>query len=40
MVPLASLPLSFSIGVYDIAKTIPGHKTLSIIASVSGSYTF
>lgn len=40
MVPLASLPLSLSIGVYDIAKTIPGHKTLSIIASVSGSYTF
>lgn len=40
IVPLASWPLSFSVGIYDIGKAIPGHSDISWIASLSTSVTF
>jgi len=40
LVPKASWPISVSLGIYDVTKTIPNHNKQSFIASVSSSYTF
>ncbi len=40
VVPLASCPLSLSLGMYDVAKTIPNHNKLSFVATLSAAYTF
>ncbi|MDX8382421.1 MAG: hypothetical protein R8M14_09970 [Ghiorsea sp.] len=40
IVPIAAWPVSISLGLYDVGKTIPDRSKTSLVGSLSTSYTF